>query len=386
MQRWSFYLSLCLLSAVLFPSGVTAHEKSRLTQPRPAVDVAILLDTSNSMDGLIDQAKSQLWTIVNEFASAKRLGLTPVLRVALFEYGNTNLPASEGYIRQVVPLSDDLDTLSEALFALTTNGGDEYCGQVIDEAVKRLDWTKEPNAYKAIFIAGNEPFTQGPVDYQRASAYAIEQGVIVNTIHCGDYQSGVEGMWQHGAQLAEGNYMNINQDRAIVHVDAPQDPELIRLNIELNSTYLWYGREGKAAGERQQEQDANAMSLGVGNLAQRASSKASGVYRNEKSDLVDAIDAGTVALEEVADDELPEPMQEMTEPQRQAYLVEQSAKRADIQAKVSELSAQRDAYVAQERNRLAEEGDATLGDAVVGSIRQQLQEAGFDSDSPEPAE
>ena len=106
--------------------------------------------------------------------------------VALFEYGNTNLPASEGYIRQVVPLTDDLDSLSEALFALTTRGGDEYCGQVIDEAIKRLDWTKEPNAYKAIFIAGNEPFTQGPVDYKQACGYAIQNGVIVNTIHCGD--------------------------------------------------------------------------------------------------------------------------------------------------------------------------------------------------------
>jgi hypothetical protein len=85
---------------------------------RPTVDVALLLDTSNSMDGLINQAKSQLWTIVQQFAKAKRDGQTPVLRVALFEYGNLGLPAAEGYIRQVVPLTDDLDMLSECLFGL----------------------------------------------------------------------------------------------------------------------------------------------------------------------------------------------------------------------------------------------------------------------------
>jgi hypothetical protein len=34
-------------------------EKSPLHGKRPAVDIAILLDTSNSMDGLIDQAKKQ---------------------------------------------------------------------------------------------------------------------------------------------------------------------------------------------------------------------------------------------------------------------------------------------------------------------------------------
>ncbi|HEX4415106.1 MAG TPA: VWA domain-containing protein, partial [Lacipirellulaceae bacterium] len=103
---------------------------SPLKGHRPAVDIAILLDTSNSMDGLIGQARKQLWTIVQQFAKAKKQGQTPELRVALFEYGNSNLPASEGYIRQVVPLTDNLDKLSESLFSLKTCGGDEYCGQV----------------------------------------------------------------------------------------------------------------------------------------------------------------------------------------------------------------------------------------------------------------
>jgi len=197
---------------------------------RPAVDIAILLDTSNSMDGLIDQAKTQLWTIVQQFAKAKKHGQTPELRVALFEYGNSNLPASEGYIRQVVPLTDNLDKLSESLFGLTTCGGDEYCGQVIREAVKRLDWSKEPNGYKAIFIAGNEPFTQGEVDYHKSCKQAIEKGIVVNTIHCGTRQEGIQGGWQNGAQLAEGEFLNIDQDRATVEIDCPQDKVIIKLN------------------------------------------------------------------------------------------------------------------------------------------------------------
>ena len=88
---------------------------------RQRVDIALLLDTSNSMDGLINQAKSQLWSIVQEFAHARRGGHPPLLRVALFEYGNTRLPATEGYIRQVVPLTDDLDRLSAELFRLRLN-------------------------------------------------------------------------------------------------------------------------------------------------------------------------------------------------------------------------------------------------------------------------
>ena len=171
MLRIALATSLSL-SSVLFVSDVMAAERvinvivsvdgkakpdPPFTGTRPAVDVAILLDTSNSMDGLISQAKSQLWTIVQQFADAKKNGQTPILRVALFEYGNSNLPATEGYIRQVVQLTDDLDALSAALFTLKTRGGDEYCGQVINEAITRLAWSSEPNSYKAIFIAGNEP-------------------------------------------------------------------------------------------------------------------------------------------------------------------------------------------------------------------------------------
>ncbi|MCK7528196.1 MAG: hypothetical protein MZV64_66800 [Ignavibacteriales bacterium] len=39
-----------------------------------SIQLALLLDTSNSMDGLIDQAKSQLWKIVNELATSKKDG------------------------------------------------------------------------------------------------------------------------------------------------------------------------------------------------------------------------------------------------------------------------------------------------------------------------
>ena len=84
----------------------------------PVVQIAILLDTSNSMDGLIDQARTQLWRIVNEFGRAKRDGRAPQLQVALYEYGKSTLPAEQGYLRMIAPFTTDLDQLSEELFAL----------------------------------------------------------------------------------------------------------------------------------------------------------------------------------------------------------------------------------------------------------------------------
>src|SRR5262245_4241724 len=75
---------------------------------KPKIQMAILLDTSNSMDGLINQARTQLWKIVNEFAKAKKGGVQPELEVALYEYGNNSLDAKTHWIRLVVPFTDDL--------------------------------------------------------------------------------------------------------------------------------------------------------------------------------------------------------------------------------------------------------------------------------------
>src|SRR5688572_9237992 len=120
------------------------HANAKDKEKKPLVQIAILLDTSNSMDGLIEQAKSQLWKICNEFIKAKQDGVTPEVHVALYEYGKSSLSRDSGFIRQIQPFTQDLDKLSEELFALRTNGGDEYCGWVIQRAVEELSWDSSP--------------------------------------------------------------------------------------------------------------------------------------------------------------------------------------------------------------------------------------------------
>ena len=136
---------------------------------------------------------------MNEFATAKQDGTAPDLEVAVYHYGNP--PAT-----QLVPLTDDLDSVSAALFGIPVNGGSEYCGAVIQSATNDLDWSKNDRDLKLIFIAGNERFNQGPVDYHKACKAAIEKGVIVNTIHCGN---GIPDGWKQGAMLADGSSINI---------------------------------------------------------------------------------------------------------------------------------------------------------------------------------
>jgi len=64
-----------------------------LAQPNSQrkIQVAILFDTSNSMDGLIDQAKSRIWTIINDLSGLRHQGQVPTIEIALYDYGNSSL-------------------------------------------------------------------------------------------------------------------------------------------------------------------------------------------------------------------------------------------------------------------------------------------------------
>ncbi len=343
-------------------------------QDQPKVQIALLLDTSNSMDGLINQAKTQLWTIVNDLATAKRQGLVPRLEVGLYEYGKSSLSSQSGYIRQVLELSSDLDRVSEALFALTTNGGDEYCAQVISAACSQLQWSRDTRDYKAIFIAGNEPFNQGQADFRTACRNAIAHGIIINTIHCGSFQEGVQTFWKEGADLADGKYACINQDQVPVAVATPFDDKILALNKELNQTYLAYGRKAEVALERQREQDENAAAAAPASAVQRTVSKASTHYRNDDWDLVDAVASGSVDLENIEEETLPEPLQSKTKAEIKQTVEEMTKKRAEVQSQLNGLAKKRDEYVAAHATTSKDE---SLESALIKTVRSQMAQKDF---------
>ena len=62
-----------------------ANWTGAVDSPAPHVDLAICLDTSGSMDGLINAARQNIWAIVNDLALAKP---SPRLRIALLTFGN----------------------------------------------------------------------------------------------------------------------------------------------------------------------------------------------------------------------------------------------------------------------------------------------------------
>ena len=349
------------------------------SSPAPRIQLAILLDTSGSMEGLINQARTQLWKIVNELATARRDGQPPDLQVALYEYGKSDLAESEGYLRQIVPLTDDLDQVSEELFSLVTNGGDEYCGQVIDAAVRGLNWSESADDLKLIFIAGNEPFTQGTVDYKTACRAAIAKGITVNTIFCGPQAEGERTGWKDGALLADGSFLSIDQNEQVAVVRTPFDKKLTELGAQVNQTVVTFGRAAERDEVRQRLNRADALAgeAAPAAAAERAAFKGSGRYQ-VKLDLIEAIREDKVELEKLSDDELPDEFRGKSLEQRKSIIAAKQAEREKLEAQIQKLAAERKKFIAEHERSQAESGkDSTFDTAVLKAIRAQAAKKDF---------
>lgn len=359
-----------------------------IAPPRPIepgdriVELAICLDTSGSMEGLINAARMKLWEIVNDLALAKP---TPRLRVALLTYGNDGHNAENGWVNIDIAFTEDLDMVSQRLFALTTNGGTELVGRVLKAAGEKLDWNASDDVLKLIVVAGNESAEQDSTfNFRDVCKATISKGVMINSIYCGNLADDIAPAWKEVSTLADGHFASIDQNNGTITIATPFDDELVTLSASMNTTYIAYGAQGAWSASNQAAQDANATNAGAAVAAQRAVTKGGQMYCNAQWDLVDACNAANVKIEDIKTEDLPENMRSMTMEQRKAYVAEMTAKRAEIQKKVADLNLQRGQYVEAEMKKMADAGDKSFDAAIRTAIRAQAASKGFKFEEPKP--
>jgi hypothetical protein len=351
------------------------EEKETAAEETRQVDLAICLDTSGSMTGLINAARQKLWDIVSELALAQP---TPDLRVALFTYGT---PAYGGpsYVRIQTELTSDLDTVYEKLMALGTSGGDEYVGWVLHEAAQKLAWAESDDALKLMFVAGNESADQArnTHDFRDVCAGAIKRGIMVNSIYCGNPVDDIAPGWREVAQLADGHFSAIDQNNGLVVITTPFDSKIAELGSKLNGTYVPFGAKGQAGYSNQAAQDANSAIMGIANSAARYIVRSQSLYNNGGWDLVDARNGKDFELSKIKTEDLPENMREMTIEKQDAYLDKMEADRKKIQDEVNKLAAKRRDYIEAERQKMKEKGDKSFDAAVLRAVRDQAAKKNF---------
>jgi uncharacterized protein YegL len=395
MRRLFFRISTALLTftlgiGVAFALGKTLINEPPLTPPPQPVskdektlEMVFVLDTTGSMGGLIDGAKQRIWGIVNEVMQSSA---HPSVRVGLVAYRDHG----DQYVTQVLPLTNDLDKVYTTLMDYRADGGGdgpEDVRQALSDGVRKAGWSKaSSNTAQIVFLVGDAPphddYLQEP-DTLTTTAEAVRSGMVVNTIQCGGEEQ-TRQVWQSIASRGEGQFFAIAQDGGVQTVATPYDSRLSELGNRLGSTYLAYGGGGGTAGESFREEaqarqvrteSAVAGAAPVAAQADRAVNKA----LNKDAyvgDLLQSIENGSVKLDAVKTEDLPNELQKLSTADRQKEVERRLAERQKMRDEIVRLNKQRDEYINAERKK--QSGGQTGFDAAVASaLKEQLARKGI---------
>jgi uncharacterized protein YdaT len=184
-------------------------------------------------------------------------------------------------------------------------------------------------------------------------------------------------LWQAAAAAGQGEYLNIDQDVSTVYVTTPYDAEILKLNEELNETYVGYGEQAEVRKELQMRQDEHAKGYSSANLVSRALSKSKKAYNNASWDLVDAYETDTTVVAQIAAEALPEEMRDMDAEERVVEVKKLKEKRQKVKIRLAELEAKRSASEAEERKKMSVSGENQLDEAVMKAARKQALQKKF---------
>jgi hypothetical protein len=374
LKSTTIALASILIAAITltaFTKSSPQNKKNNAAQPK--IQAAILLDVSGSMNGLIEQAKAQLWNMVNTMGKAKcNTGIDPTIEIALYEYGRDANDAAKGYVKQLSGFTNDLDSLSKILFSLKTNGGSEFCGQVIKTSLDELNWDNNTESYKVIFIAGNEDFLQGNIKYTEACSIANQKGVIVNTIYCGDKMQGIREHWNLLGECGNGSFTNINHNDKIEDIPTPYDSLLLTLDGDLNKTYFAYNSFGNTKLQEVVIVDKANYSMSKSAAIKRGKTKGNAkLYKQSNWDLVDAKSDDKDFVKKLDKKTLPDSLKNKTTEELEKMVDEKAKQRSATQKQIQELNAKRDAYIATERAKNATNKTANMETEVERIIKEQ---------------
>jgi hypothetical protein len=366
-------LAFFLLHCAPASAQVTAIGKTDTAK----IQVAIILDVSNSMDGLIRQAKRQMWSMIKVIGQVHYNNARPPVEIALYTYGHAYNDKAKGYIKKICGFTRNLDEINNNLSTLSTSGSYEYHGQAIFTALEELKWDSLPNSYKVIFIAGNEDFYQGPIHWKKACDLATQKGVIVNTIYCGEREKGILEHWDLGRGCGDGMFVSIDHNARLQNINTPVDTAIIGLKKQLSETYIYYGKNGY----RQFKEWDTLPKAGVGGNAKTMEyiivKTDEHFYDNSSWDLIDASIKDSTILNKVDMKTLPPEWKSRSRQQLKQVVAEKKTKRQLIRNMISAANKQRDSYINTEKTKTSSPDIITLETAIEGIIREQVRRFGM---------
>lgn len=333
-----------------------------------------MLDTTGSMSGLIEGAKQKIWSMANDIVSAKP---KPQVRFGLVGYRDRG----DAYVTKPVALTDDLDAIYEELQKFKADGGGdtpESVSEALHEAVNSMPWNVQRDVFKVIYLVGDAPpqsYSDGK-RWQDVCKVASEQGILINTIQCGD-MAGTAEAWKAIASNAGGAYAVIPQDGNMKQIAAPQDKELQELNVKVGSTLIPCGSDAVRSEITTKQSRAEAAAPAA------AASRLSYNWKTAKTvqgtgELIDALKEGKMKLDDVKTQDLPEALRNLSPEELKAHVARKQAERETIQTRIAVLVKERDVFMQAERSKLAPGKKAdSFDDQVAQTLRAQAKDKGI---------
>jgi IS5 family transposase len=180
---------------------------------------------------------------------------------------------------------------------------------------------------------------------------------------------------------------SIAQDGGALAISTPFDADLAKLGTRVGATYCAYGgmmggmsgaafRSSKAEVQHKTERSV-ALGAPAAAQADRALNKAINAAAYDDSDLIQAIENGTVKLETLKKDELPDELQKLSTDDRQKDIAEKTKDRKRIREQILELSKKRDAFLLEERKKQTAKNPTGFDQVVSEALRKQLARKGL---------
>jgi Mg-chelatase subunit ChlD len=389
-----FAQSLLIGGAVLLAPAAARAQNDPAAQVKdvaggkPTIELVFVIDTTGSMGGLIEGAKQKVWSIVNEVMMSPS---KPEVRMGLVAYRDHG----DAYVTQVTSITRDLDNVYNTLMAYKAEGGGdgpEDVRQALADGVHKVGWSpRSPNIAQILFLVGDAPphddYGNEP-DTVASASEAVKAGILVNTIQCGSMQ-GTDVAWKRICRAGEGQYFAIAQDGGVVAIATPFDAELARLGTRVGRTYMAFGggmmggmmggaafRKSRVEAQRKIEGTV-ARSAPAPAQADRAYNKAINAAAYDDSDLIQGIENGTVKLDALKTDELPDELQKLSAEERKKVVADKIEERKKIRLQILELSKKRDAFIREERKKQSAKNPTGFDEAVSAALKAQIARKGL---------
>jgi|GEM_PF-1405807 len=196
--RWTAALAVGLGLSLALPTSASAAPSRA-----PRIEVAFVLDATGSMSPWIAQARRRITAIATDLASGEP---APEIRFGLVAYRDT----TDEFVTRIDDLTPDLDAVKARLDDTHAKGGGDYPEAVLEAleaAVVQLGWTlDDPDVIKLVYLVGDAPPNHHPTtpDEDRVLAEALDRGIVIHSIACGNISGDGEGFFERVARMSEG--------------------------------------------------------------------------------------------------------------------------------------------------------------------------------------